>query len=44
MYAASMAGPPPPNATVIAIGANSAWLLVLWAYFVDKHRTLKIVD
>lgn len=39
MYIASIFGPPPPNIMTIAIGGNSGWLLVLWAFWFDRHRT-----
>ncbi len=29
-------GPPPPNETAVAISANAIWLIVLWAYWIDK--------
>ena len=38
-YAASLAGPPPPS--VMALGGSAlvgGWLLVAWAWWVDKHR------
>lgn len=34
-------GGPPPNVTALAYGALSAWLLVLWAYWIDRHRNTK---
>lgn len=42
-YGASIFGPPPPNEAVIAIGTNSGWLLVLWAFWVDRHRQAKML-
>jgi membrane-bound metal-dependent hydrolase YbcI (DUF457 family) len=34
-------GPPPPtDPTPMAWGALSMWLMVLWAYWVDRHRTV----
>ncbi len=38
VYAGSLMGPPPPNAHAIAWVGQAQWLLVLWAYWVDKHR------
>ncbi len=38
MYFLDLFGPPPPAENVIAIGANTGWLLVLWAWWGDKHR------
>lgn len=34
----TMGGTPPPNTDVVAWMALSQWLLVLWGYWVDKHR------
>jgi hypothetical protein len=36
VYAANIIGPPPPSATAVAWAANAMWLLVVWAYFVEK--------
>ena len=35
-------GGPPPNVTALAVVAMSVWLLVLWAYWIDKHRRSKV--
>jgi hypothetical protein len=42
IYAANLAGPPPPGASAIAIAGNAAWLFVIWAYWVDRHRTFAL--
>jgi hypothetical protein len=34
----SAAASPPPNVTALAIGALSAWLLIVWTYWIDRHR------
>lgn len=34
----NIAGGPPPNVTTLAIVAMAVWLLVLWAYWIDRHR------
>lgn len=34
----NVVGGPPPNVTALAYGGLSAWLLVLWAYWIDRHR------
>jgi hypothetical protein len=39
VYLASSFGPPPPSATAVAWSAQAMWLLVLWGYWVDNHRT-----
>lgn len=38
IYVANLVGPPPPDASVIAIAGNASWLFVIWAYWVDRHR------
>jgi len=34
-------GAPPPSVTAIAIVGQAQWLLVLWAYWIDRHRVLR---
>ena len=34
-------GPPPPSVTAIAWVGQAQWLLVLWAYWVDRHRVVR---
>jgi hypothetical protein len=36
--AGNIVGGPPPNVTALALVAMSVWLLVLWAYWIDRHR------
>ena len=31
-------GPPPPNVMTIAVAGHALWLLVAWAYWVDRDR------
>ena len=38
VYAANLAGPPPPSVTAIAWAGHAMWLLVAWGYWVDRHR------
>jgi hypothetical protein len=38
VYAANLLGPPPPDAVAIAWAGQLQWLLVLWAYWIDRHR------
>ena len=38
VYVASAFGPPPPNASAVAWSAEAMWLLVVWGYWVDRHR------
>jgi hypothetical protein len=39
VYLASSFGPPPPSAAAVAWSAQAMWLLVVWGYWVDNHRT-----
>jgi FtsH-binding integral membrane protein len=34
-------GAPPPSVTAIAIVGHAQWLLVLWAYWIDRHRVVR---
>jgi membrane-bound metal-dependent hydrolase YbcI (DUF457 family) len=38
IYLANLFGEPPPNVTVLAWVGQAQWLLVVWGYWVDKHR------
>ena len=38
VYLASAFGPPPPSVAAVAWTAQSIWLLVAWAYWVDHNR------
>ena len=38
-YVANFFSPPPPSVSAVAWSAQAMWLLVLWAYWVDRHRT-----
>ena len=35
---ANLFGPPPPSAQAIAWAGQAQWLLVLWAFWIDRHR------
>lgn len=37
-YVMNLTSPPPPDAQAFAWVGLSAWLLVLWAWWVDRHR------
>lgn len=39
---ANMFGPPPPTATAVPWAAQAMWLIVAGAYWVDRHRTVKV--
>jgi len=41
VWIANIVGPPPPNETAIAVLGNLQWLVILWAYWIDRHRTAK---
>ena len=41
IYVGNITGPPPPSASIIAVAGNASWMFVLWAYWVDKHRTVR---
>ena len=38
IQAANVLGPPPPSVTAIAWVGQAQWLLVLWAFWIDRHR------
>jgi len=38
IYLSNLFGPPPPNVTALAWAGQSQWLLILWGYWVDRHR------
>ncbi len=42
IYVGNITGPPPPSASIVAVAGNASWLFVLWAYWVDKHRAVKL--
>ena len=41
IYLMNIFGSPPPNETAIGIVGLSQWLLIVWAYRIDKNRTKK---
>jgi hypothetical protein len=38
VYLSNLFGPPPPNVSALAWVGQSQWLLILWGYWVDRHR------
>lgn len=39
IYAGNVFGSPPPNVTAIAWVGQAQWLLIVWGYWIDRHRT-----
>lgn len=39
IYFGNVFGPPPPSVAAIAWAGQAQWLLVAWAYWIDRHRT-----
>ncbi len=39
IYILNLASPPPPSIEAVAYTGFSQWLIILWAYWVDKNRT-----
>jgi len=38
IYLMNLLGPPPPDSHMLALMALAQWLIILWAYWVDRHR------
>lgn len=43
-YLASLFGPPPPSVPALAWGAEALWLIILWGYWLDRHRQPRAVS
>ena len=41
LYLFQIFGPPPPEATVLELAGQALWLLVIWGYWIERHRTLR---
>ena len=41
VYLGNLLGAPPPDSTAIAWVGQAQWLLVIWAYWVDRHRMVE---
>ena len=39
VYLLNLFGPPPPSVAAVAWSAQAIWLLVAWAFWIDRHRT-----
>lgn len=40
IYASNVFGPPPPSTRAIAWLAQAQWLIVLWGFWIDRHRSV----
>ncbi len=40
IYAANLLGPPPPSARAVGAAGLGLWLFVVWAAWIDRHRSL----
>ena len=40
IHIGNIMGPPPPSVEAIGWLGNAQWLFVIWAYWVDRHRTI----
>jgi hypothetical protein len=40
-YLGAALGPPPPNVTAIMVVGFFAWLFVVWAWWIDRHRAAR---
>jgi hypothetical protein len=38
MYLGNLFGSPPPNVAALAWVGQAQWFLILWGYWVDRHR------
>lgn len=38
IYLGNLFGSPPPNVTALAWIGQAQWLLILWGYWIDRHR------
>jgi hypothetical protein len=41
VFLLNMFGPPPPSAAAVAWSAEAMWLLVIWGYWIDRHRVVR---
>lgn len=41
VYILTLLGPAPPNVAAVVWGAQAVWLLVAWAFWIDRHRTAR---
>jgi membrane-bound metal-dependent hydrolase YbcI (DUF457 family) len=41
VHVANTLGPPPPSVAAVAWSAQAMWLLVVWGFWVDRHRSFR---
>jgi hypothetical protein len=41
IHAANLSGGPPPSVEAIAWAGQLQWLLVIWGYWLDRHRAVR---
>ena len=41
VHALNLFGPPPPGASAVAWVSQALWLVVLWGFWVDRHRRVR---
>jgi hypothetical protein len=44
VYFSNLFGPPPPSVTALAWVGQAQWLLVIWAFWIDRHRASNVED
>jgi len=42
LWLGSLFGPPPPSERALALSALGQWLIVAWAYWIDRHRPSRL--
>jgi hypothetical protein len=42
-YFANITSPPPPNMMAVAYTGIAQWLFIVWAYWIDRHRTMRTI-
>jgi hypothetical protein len=43
MYLGNLFGPPPGDVSALAWVGHAQWLLIIWAYWIDRHRVPSLV-
>ncbi|MEQ1884686.1 MAG: hypothetical protein ABL967_06465 [Bryobacteraceae bacterium] len=43
-YLSNVFGPPPPSEDFLAKFAFSIWIFVIWAWWFDRHRSVRVYD